>query len=260
MWFIDGKIIAMSGLQESSKVSGRGWPTEGIPEEYLLLATRLVHRSFITKVEFVDLCKLAVKYINTGQTSVHSRAGMFLYITYLSLGHDNIDDDTITGRIGDFAADWERDGALDLQSEQGAGRWNDFESVVAEAAKKYKHEDIRDHRKDIPVEFLNAADRILHKKVLAAHEFIDICNLAVKIMEADGATLLARKNIAFFITEIAAQHDEFSDDEPLREIISRFSTYELPDAFNFDFILEKHTWEGLKWWLSHAAENTKRGM
>jgi hypothetical protein len=228
------------------------WPKNGIPKEYLNFALKLVEKPFVTKREFIDLCKLAISLVDAGQTTVQSRADMFYYITNLWFRYDNIDDGSITSDIGTTFGAWEIPGSLDLSNRHDIERWEELKTWVSEADKKYKTEQISDHQKDVPKGFLAIANRLLERKNITEREYIDLCLTAIGIIESDQSSMLTRKNVAFCLTEIANRHQNILDERILGHISAKFSVYEAPDAFNLELILEKHSWNELKSWISEA--------
>jgi hypothetical protein len=228
------------------------WPKDEIPEEYLSLALRLIKKSFVTKREFIDLCKMAVKLVDAGQTTVQSRADMFYYITNLWFRYDNIDDGSITSDIGTTFGAWEVPGSLDLSNRHDIERWEELKAWVSEADKKYKTEQLSDHQKDVPKGFLATANRLLDQKNITEREYVDLCLAAIGVIDSGQSTKQARKNVAFYLAEIANRHQSILDEKLLGQISAKFSVYDTPDAFNLGLILEKHSWEELKVWVFEA--------
>ena len=113
------------------------WPTKDIPDEFLKLAQGLVFKQSVTEVEFIALCKLAVKYIDSGKVPVVIRSHMALYIANIWLNHKNIGDISLLSEIGGQFAEWDREGSFVIEDDTGKEYWSDLKKWIAEADKKY---------------------------------------------------------------------------------------------------------------------------
>lgn len=113
------------------------WPENNVPSEYLLLAKKLIHQDSISEREFIELCKLAVKYIQSGKVSVRTRNDMALYIGNLWLRHENIGDVSLLSEIGGQFAEWEIPGSFKIDDAIGERQWLSLLEMIDEADKNY---------------------------------------------------------------------------------------------------------------------------
>lgn len=113
------------------------WPEKGIPKDYLLIAQELVHRKDVTERQFVDLCILAIKYIDSGQVPLFVRSDMALYVANVWLGHPNILDVSLLSDIGGQFAEWEIPGTFRIEDEVHKPPWERLKKMVNEADGRY---------------------------------------------------------------------------------------------------------------------------
>jgi hypothetical protein len=113
------------------------WTEKDVPEDYLTLANKLVHSTLVTKTDFIYLCKVAIRIVETGKLTPEGKANMFVYIADIWLRHDSIDDGSITSDIGGQFAEWEIPGTLNLKYPVNQQNWQKLKSLVAKADKAY---------------------------------------------------------------------------------------------------------------------------
>jgi hypothetical protein len=113
------------------------WPEKDIPEDYLELAKKLIRQGYVSEVEFVELCNLAVKHIDSGSIPIEIRSDMALYIANLWLCHNNIGDATPLDDIGGQFADWDIPGSLSVEDDLGKRYWERLKHWVDIANDKF---------------------------------------------------------------------------------------------------------------------------
>lgn len=112
------------------------WPEKDVPKDYLKLAKRLVNQETVTKREFIDLCKLAIKYVQSSDVSVRTRSDMAIYIANLWLNHKNIGSVSLLSEIGGQFGEWEIPGSFVIDDVRRP-YWELILELVDEADKKY---------------------------------------------------------------------------------------------------------------------------
>lgn len=112
------------------------WPKENVPDEYLEIATKLVGKSVITKKEYLDLCLLAIKLINSGQTTLTGRSNMAMYIANIWLCHENISEDDLLDEIGGQFAVFDIPGTFIIDDDLHKPYWEQLKTWVSEAEEK----------------------------------------------------------------------------------------------------------------------------
>jgi len=113
------------------------WPTDNIPQDFLDMAMPLVHKQSITEREFIDLCKLAVAEIDSGVVPLYARSDMALYIANLWLNHENISSRDLLDEIGGQFAEWDIDGALEIENELILEFWERLKRWLVAADEKF---------------------------------------------------------------------------------------------------------------------------
>lgn len=106
-----------------------------VPKEFEEYSKDLFSKSSISKRDFVDLCLLATKLIDTNW---NKRQGMAYHIAGAWLKYKNIDDNDLLDQIGgEF-------GTLELPDHHAAGseaavrqKWQQVKELVLEADKKF---------------------------------------------------------------------------------------------------------------------------
>lgn len=116
------------------------WPEKNIPADYLKLAQKLVQQETVTEREFIDLCKLAIKYVKSGEVSLYTRSDMALYVANLWVCHENISDVSLLSEIGGQFGEWEIPGCFVIEDEPGKYYWDLILRLIDEADKKYPHQ------------------------------------------------------------------------------------------------------------------------
>lgn len=113
------------------------WPEEHVPEDYLRMAKALIARDDVTAREYINLCKLAVAYIDTGKVDGDVRSDMALYIAAVWLRNRNIDEVDILNAIGGQFGEWEIPGTFVIDTEPEKSQWQRLMKWVDEADEKY---------------------------------------------------------------------------------------------------------------------------
>jgi hypothetical protein len=116
------------------------WPEKDIPREYLVLAQELVQRPTVSERDFIDLCKMAIKYIQSGDIPINTRSDMALYIANLWVKHKNIGDVSLLSDIGGQFGEWEIPGSFIIDHEPFKQHWDLIVRLVDKADKLYPPE------------------------------------------------------------------------------------------------------------------------
>lgn len=228
-------------------------PNENVPPEFLTASRKLYGRKRITKREFIDLCKLAVKLAESGRTDTLGRSHMAYHITGLWLAHKNIGSASLLSGIGGQFGELEIEGSFDLDSEFDRKRWQELKEGIIEADRKYTRKPPTRH-KDTPADFLTAAEKLLAQKKVTEREYIDLCLLAVKVIDFGKTNAQTNSNVASYLAEIWHRNPHISHDKLLGDIGAEFDARQAPDGFNLEYILDKHHWENLKGRITEADE------
>ncbi len=113
------------------------WPEKDIPLDYLILAKRLISQKVVTEREFIDLCKMAIQYVEQSKISSLTRSDMAMYIAHIWLNHKNINNVSLLSDIGGQFSEWEVPGAFMIDDEVRKVYWYRLQQWVHEADEKY---------------------------------------------------------------------------------------------------------------------------
>ena len=81
----------------------------------------------------MNLCKLAIMHIDSGDVPIAIRSHMALYIANLWLRHENISRKDLLDEIGGQFAEWDVEGTFYIESDLYKAEWERLKSWVAEA-------------------------------------------------------------------------------------------------------------------------------
>lgn len=113
------------------------WPTKDIPSDYLELAQRLVSQDYVSEREFVDLCLLAIKHVESDSVGMNTRSDMAIYISNLWFRHGNISSVSLLSEIGGQFGEWELPGHFVIDDKAGKYYCDMVRRMVYEADEKY---------------------------------------------------------------------------------------------------------------------------
>jgi len=232
-------------------------PEANIPSEYLQTAKPLLQREFVSQVEVLELCLLAIRLIDSEQPVSRGRRGMSSYIADIWFSRDALDDDSLLEEICCQFRDWEIEGRFDFNNKLNVAEWERTKNWVAKAEERLIIEpsakDILDDiHKDIPLEFLKIAKTLIPQDDLAKADFMELCTTAIKLIDNSRITSHVQQDMFRCIANLWLRHASIKKDHYLNMIGGQCADWaSLPyfDAKDLPSILY---WKRLKSWVSKA--------
>jgi acyl-CoA-binding protein len=213
-----------------------------LPLEFWNSYSRLSTRT-ATPSEYLGLCKLAIRLIDSGQTTSNERSEMAYALSGFTRAADF---NKHTEAIRESFLDLEIPGYFDLNHDLTRESWTRLRQRILETDEADTREPLEMHSKNVPVAFAKHVHRLLAQQNVTERNFIDLCQSAIACFEKNTDDQVMQSNIAYHITDVWYRKPKLYAAKPLREIGRQFSEWEKPGSFHMDYILDKHSWEQLK--------------